>query len=81
MVGVKYDRTGAVVVMYSDLDKTPGTYSASAVDQNKGFGAAATAAGAEVNMWGVMWSGSNSEISDANVKLMLQAMGYTIGWS
>lgn len=78
---VKFDRTGSAAVLYSNLAKVVGTYSASVVDQLKGFGSIAATMEAAKMLYGCMWSGANAEISDANIKALLQAMGWSIPWS
>jgi hypothetical protein len=80
VIAVKYDRTNAAAVLYTDLNKTVGTYNSGVIDQIKGFGSAAS--GAEGMLYGAMWSGAAAEaLTDANMKALLQAMGYTISWS
>lgn len=78
----KYDRTAGAVVAYTDQEKIAGTYSASVVDGEKGFGGqAGTAAAAADFLLGAAFAGSNAEWSDADVKAVLQALGHAIPWS
>lgn len=78
---LKYDRTNSEAKAYTALEKLTGTYSAGVLDGRKGIGAAASSAVTGQCIYGAMWSGANGEISDANMKLMLQALGWTIAWS
>jgi len=50
------------------------------VDGNKGIGGGAGASVTGQAVYGCMWSGSNSEMSDSTMKTILQTMGWTIPW-
>jgi uncharacterized repeat protein (TIGR01451 family) len=79
---VKYDRTNSAAVTYTDLEKIVGTYAATALDGDKGLGnAGGGTSSARGALYGCLWTAGNGEISDANVKAMLQAMGFAIAWS
>lgn len=78
-----YDRTGATVKGYSDLEKVTGTYSAAVSDVGgKGFPANATIVGNRGDyLWCAAFAGADAEWSDAKVKAVLQTLGWTIPWS
>lgn len=78
-----HDRTNSTFTMYTDEAKTVGTYNATAVDGNKGLGGAGaitTAFHGKVCYFAI-WSGASAELSSAQVKSRLQALGWTIPWS
>lgn len=75
-----YDRSGSRAMLYTSQEKITGTYSAGVVDGVKGIGAGTSFPGFCV--YGAMWSGAAAEaFTDANVKSLLQTMGFTIPWS
>jgi hypothetical protein len=78
---LKYDRTNSAAVAYSDQDKVAGTYNAGVVDGGKGFGRGSSNDPAGAWLYGYMFSGAAAEISDATMKALLQAHGFTIPWS
>ncbi len=82
---LKYDRTNSAVVLYTDEAKTVGTFNSGATDNNKGFGGgplftASTPALSGV-LIGAVCSGANAELSDATIKALLQALGWSPPWS
>jgi hypothetical protein len=80
---VKYDLVNSAVVLYTDEAKTVGTF-AVATDGLKGFGAGlfsiSTPALSGV-LIGAVASGANAALSDAQVKTLLQNLGWTPPWS
>lgn len=78
-VAVLYDRTNSRAVLYTDQEKTVGTYSGTVTDGIKGFGTGT--APAALMLWACLYTGAAAEISDAQVKSMLQALGWTIPWT
>ena len=78
-MAIKYDRTNSEAKVFTGQEKITGTYSAAVVDGLKGLGTGGAAAVRFV--YGVMWSGAAGEMSDANLKALLEALGYTIPWS
>ncbi len=78
--GCKYDRANSIVVGYSELEKHSGTYSAAILDGTKGFGG--VVAMDAVYVYACMWSGAAAEaMTDANVKALQVARGFSIPWS
>jgi hypothetical protein len=78
-----YDRTNSRVTLYTDQEKIPGTYNAGVTDGNKGFGAVqnASVAAASSVLYGACFSGSAAVLTDAQIKKLLQTMGWTISWT
>lgn len=78
-----YNRTAGTVKGYSDLEKVTGTYSAAVTDVGgKGFPANATIVGDRGDyLWCAAFAGAAAEWSDADVKAVLQTLGWTIPWS
>jgi hypothetical protein len=74
---LKYNRTGSEAKLFNLDEKLTGTYTDSITDGNKGVGNGTAAR----FLYGCMWSGSDAEISDANIKALMQAMGFTVSWS
>jgi hypothetical protein len=81
---LKYDRTNSAVVLYTDEAKTVGTFNAGAGDGLKGFGAGVYSTSPPALsgvLWGAVASGANAELSDAQVKTLLENLHWTIPWS
>jgi hypothetical protein len=82
---LKYDRTNSVVTLYTDEAKTAGTFNSGATDNLKGFGAGALLTASPPALCGVLigmvCSGADAELSDAQIKTLLQALNWTIPWS
>lgn len=76
---IQYDRTNSVANVYTLNDKIVGTFSAGVVDGRKGIGGATAPTGQAV--YGAMWSGAGAEITAAQIKTLLQTLGWTITWS
>lgn len=75
---VKFDRANSVANVYTNDEKVVGVYSALVNDGAKGF---CNASLAKV-VYACMWQGSDAEnITDAQLKSLLQGMGFTIAWS
>lgn len=78
---IKYDRTHSAIVAYTDADKIVGTYSATVTDGGKGFGATQATDCNMALVYGCMFSGAPAEITDAQVKTLLQTLGWNILWT
>jgi hypothetical protein len=80
---IRYDRTNSRVNLYTNQEKVTGTYNAGVTDGNKGFGATANAAVACTAslLYGACFSGAAAELTDAQIKKLLQTLGWTIPWS
>lgn len=83
-MALKYDRVNSEAKVYTGVEKIAGTYNAGVLDGHKGIGggnvAGVTPATGQC-VYGCMWSGANAAISDANMKALLVAMGFSIPWS
>lgn len=74
----KYDPDNSAVVGYSELEKVTGTFSAALVSGEKGIGGNANADMVCHAAW--LWRGVKAHKSDAQVKTLLQTLGWTIPW-
>jgi len=80
--GLRTNRTAGSTTGFTDVDKLVPTWSATVTGKEivlgaQGGGACPTA----VMLFAAQWHNANAEISDANYKTLLQAMGFTISWS
>lgn len=80
-VVLRYDRTNSAAKAYTAAEKVTGTYSASVTDGTKGFGNGIVTNAAFSLAYGAMWQGAAAEGSDADLKTLLTAMGFSIAWS
>lgn len=78
---LKYNRTGSESKVFTGQEKLAPIYSASVGDGFKGVGGGTTNAITGQCVYGAMWSGTAGEISDADLKALLVAMGESIPWS
>lgn len=76
----QYDRTNTVTRFASDVETFTGTYSGSVTNASHGLWAATSTPGNCQNVYMCMWSGAGAELSSANIKALLQALGWTIPW-
>ena len=78
---MKYDHTGLAVALYTDQEKLIGTYAAQA-SISIGLGGFNAASPPTANyLYAAAWYGAAAEMSDATIKAMLQALGWTIPWT
>jgi hypothetical protein len=77
---LQYDRTGARAPMYTIQEKIAGTYNSGVVDGLKGWGAIGGTGHASALVYGVMFSGANGEMTEAQVRALLSALGFAIPW-
>lgn len=78
----KYDRTNSVCRGYTASEKVSPTYGTTGTHSGGGMGH--NAAGGSANavfVYAAVWTGAAAEMSDADLKALLQAMGWTISWS
>lgn len=80
-IAILYDRTGSRSMTYTASQKIAGTYSATVTDGNKGIGSAFSAASSSSYLYGIMFSGAAAELTDAQIKSLLLALGWAIPWS
>lgn len=78
---VRYDRANNAAVLYTDLEKIVGTYSALVQDGDKGVGRQTSGNYNGTTLYGALWKGADAEaFTDAHTKALLQALGKTITW-
>lgn len=76
---LKFDRAAGTVVVYSDQEKISITQGVTAPNKTIAFAGSPTP-GLTKFLYGAYWTGAAAELSDANVKLLLQALGWTVAW-
>lgn len=76
-----YDRTNSRVGAFTNAEKVLGTYGAGVVDGNKGFRSGVANAPGMSIVWACCWTDVDAELSDAQLKTRLQALGIAIPWS
>jgi hypothetical protein len=79
-VVVRRNATASEADFYSDSEKISPTYGAGAGTAFS-YGANAGTAATFTLLYAAEWLGASAEVSDANIKLMLQALGWTITWT
>lgn len=79
---IKVDRTNSTAVVYTGQEKITGTYSAIISESTaKGFGSSGSTSFGGLIAYSALWSGAAAEVSDAQAKTLLQALGWSIPWS
>jgi hypothetical protein len=78
-VVARIDVTNSIGRCYTDQDKLAPLWDPPTTGKRIGFGTNPSADGGY--LYAAMWSGAAAEISDANVKRLLQALGWTVPWS
>lgn len=79
---LKVDRTGGAVVLYTGQEKITGVYNAAIAEStSKGYGSSGATSFGGLIAYGAVWAGASAEVSDAQAKSLLQALGWTIPWS
>lgn len=77
---LRYNRTATTVHVATNQELVAGTYNTGVTDGVKGFGAGVTVTiGMEV-LLGAVFSGVNAEWTDAELRAVLTALGWTIPW-
>ncbi len=78
----RHDHTNAIRRLYTDDEKVSATYGAGTSATNFGLGAIMSGTSANFTaMYMATWFGAAAERSDAEIKAMLQALGWAIPWS
>lgn len=80
-IAILLDRTNSRAVVYTDQEKVTGTYSALVADGAKGLGSSGGTSFPGECVWMTAWTAGAAELSDAQVKTLLQTLGWTIPWS
>lgn len=76
-----YDRTNSTVKVYTGTEKITGTYSALVTGTVQGIGAGSGSSTGQNTVYLAAWADSAAEVSDANLKTLLQNLGWSISWS
>ncbi len=79
-ITVRHNLTASTMVAFSDAEKVTPTFGVTATGKALKFGAAANTAINGGPLYGCSWFNANAEVSDANLKLLLQGLGWTILW-
>lgn len=79
--GLRTNRTAGSTTGFTDVEKLVPTFSTSLTGKTVGIGSNGSSSPAMAVLYGWQWNGANAEISDANFKALLQALGLTIGWT
>ena len=77
---LKYNRTGSETKGYTNADKVTVTFSGTGTGKQVLLGGS-TASASQEFLAVYLWKGANAEMTDAQVKSMLQTLGWTIGWT
>lgn len=78
-LGLRTNRTASSCVGFTHAEKVTPAFSSGISGKQITFGASATPPISI--LYGFQWNAANAEISDANYKAVLQAMGFTPSWS
>lgn len=78
---VKVDLTGSTIMAYSSQEKVTGTFATPASLPLVIFGSLGTINAPCLFLYGAEFSGVGAEINDAQVKSLLQTLGWTIPWT
>ncbi len=78
----RHDHANTIRRLYTDQEKVSATYGAGTSATNFGLGAMMSGTSANFTaLYMATWFGAAAERSDAEIKAMLQALGWTIPWS
>lgn len=78
---LRTNRTAGSCVCTTDTEKLTPTFDATVTGKRVDLGGSGLAAPTVNMLYACNWHGAAAEISDANLKLLEQAMGFTITWS
>lgn len=78
---IKIDNAGTVEAVYTQQEKFIGTYAVPATAHFLSLGGQSTTAGDVGYMYVTEFAGAAAVLSDAQVKTLLQTVGYTVPWS
>jgi len=73
---IVYDRTNSTAKLYTDLEIVTAAYD-TVLDGTKGWGGTPSAAR---HLYGAWWSGADAEMSQAQVRALFVAMGFSVAW-
>jgi hypothetical protein len=75
---LQYDRANSVAAMTTPSARITATYNSGVTDGQKGFGAGISSCAGMTAIYGLRWDGAHAEVTDANIKALEQALGWTI---
>lgn len=75
-----WDITNLRAMLYTDLEKRSGTYGV-ILDGAKGFGAGVNGSGDLSIVWSAQWVDADAELTDAQVKALMQRLNINVPWS
>jgi len=78
---IQLDRGNSRAEVTTPKERVQGTFSAAVTDGLKGFGACGGTSLDQTVVYAFMYSGTNGQMSAANLKALLTAMGFSIPWS
>lgn len=78
---IKVDRTNSACVAYTDQEKLAPTFDAAMTGKQLVVGYTGGTPPTVAYLYGALFTGAAAEKSDAQVKAMLQTLGWTIPWS
>ena len=77
---LRTNRTAGSATLFSDTEKVAPTWSSSVTGKSSVLGSSGLS-GTVSFLYACQWHASNAEMTDANLKALLQAMGFVIAWS
>lgn len=79
---LQYDKTASRAALYTESEKIVGTYNSGVVDAQKGWGVSGggTPTPATVG-WDSWFAGANAEWTEAQIKAVMQVLGWVPAWS
>lgn len=80
-VTIKADVGNSIADVYTDTDKVVPVFSGTITGKLLQLGATGAVAGPSRYLYAALFTGAAAQLSDANRKLLLQALGFTITWS
>lgn len=78
---LKVDRTNTVVRGYTLADKMAPTFDATMTGKSLTLGGLAANAASSQYLYAVLFTGAAAELTDAQIKTLLQTLGWTITWT
>lgn len=78
---LKHDITNSLFVAYTDQEKLAGTYAAVASNPMFAVGGQTAAAANAVYLHLAIFTGPSGQLTDAQIKAVLQTLGWTIPWT
>jgi hypothetical protein len=77
---LRYDRAASTIALFTDLEKVSIAFANSGSTKRIFYGAGFQNAPGFQILYGAHWKGAAAELSDASVRSLLQALGWTVAW-